>query len=131
MTFPQKEALAVIAWMNEQMYGDKHTEWTYGNEHDRMREAADFLESLCKRRMLKRVCSYSVFKAGAQPGRGDCAVDNVQFTVFAPTSEELDAAMEARFDKAEKEAPEGEFIDDCGWGVDVPAEWSELTEEWI
>ncbi len=129
--FPKAAAQLVLAWMNEQMYGDVRTEWTSGNEHDRMRDAADFLESLCKGRMLKRVCRYSVFKADAQPGRGDCAVDSVQFTVFAPTSEELDAAMEARFDKAEKEAPEGEFIDDCGWGVDVPAEWDELTEEWI
>ena len=130
MTFPQKETLAVIAWMNEQMYGDKHTEWTCGNEHDRMRDATDFLESLCKRRMLKRVCRYSVFEDGAQPSHSDCAVDSVQFTVFAPTSEELDSAMEARLDKAEKEIPEGKFIDDCGWSVDVPAEWNELTEEW-
>lgn len=127
--FPKAEAKAVLAWMNEQMYGDTHTEWTHGNEHDRMREAADLLETLCKEKMLKRVCRYSVLKAGTQPG-GD-AVDSIQFTVFAPTSEELDAAMEARFDKAEKEIPEGEFIDDCGWGVDVPAEWNELTEEWV
>ena len=32
--------------MREQMYGDTVTEWTYGNEHDRMSEAADFLSGL-------------------------------------------------------------------------------------
>lgn len=32
--------------MREQMYGDVTTEWTYGNEHDRMYEAADFLRGL-------------------------------------------------------------------------------------
>ena len=28
MTFPQKVARDVIAWMNKQMYGDKRTEWS-------------------------------------------------------------------------------------------------------
>ena len=113
------------------MYGDRHTEWTCGNEHDRMRDVADFLEALCKGKMLKRVCCYSVFEDSSQPDQSDGTIDNIQFTVFAPTSEEVDAAMQARFDEAEKEIPEGQFIDDCGWGVDVPAEWNELTEEWI
>lgn len=131
MEFPKKEAQAVIAWMNEQMYGDRHTEWTYGDEHDRMRDVADFLRALCKEKMLKRVCCYAVFKDSGQPSRSDSAIDNVQFTVFAPTSEELDVSMRARFDEAEKALPEGQFIDDCGWGVDVPAEWDELTEEWV
>lgn len=129
--FPKAEAQAVLAWMNVQMYGDQRTEWSSGNEHDRMREAADFLQGLCKEKMLKRVCRYSVFKTDAQPSSDNCAIDSIQFTVFAPTPEELDVAMEARFDKAEKELPEGKFIDDCGWGVDVPAEWNELTEEWV
>ena len=31
------------------MYGDTMTEWTYGNEHDRMSEAADFLSGLLSR----------------------------------------------------------------------------------
>ena len=130
MKFPKTEAQAVLAWMNEQMYGDQRTEWSSGNEHDRMRDAADFLQGLCKEKMLKRVCSYSVFRANGRPGYDDRPVDSDQFTVFAPTSEELDAAMEARFDEAAKDLPDGEFIDDCAWGVDVPAEWNELTEEW-
>lgn len=130
MKFPKAEAQTVLAWMNEQMYGDMHTEWTNGNEHDRMREAADFLQGLCKEKMLKRVCSYSVFKASAHPG-DDSPIDSRQFTIFAPTSEELDATMEARFDADAQKLPEGEFIDDCAWGVDVPAEWNELTKEWI
>lgn len=33
-------------WMIEQMYG-RHTVWTYGNGHDKMREACDFLMQLC------------------------------------------------------------------------------------
>lgn len=37
----------------------------------------------------------------------------------------------ARFDEAARELPEGQYIDDRGWGVDVPAEWNELTEEWV
>lgn len=131
MKFPKSEAQAVLAWMNEQMYGDQRTEWSSGNEHDRMRETADFLETLCKEKMLKRVCSYSVFKNTARPGYDDNPVDSDRFTVFATTSEELDAAMEARFDEATKALPEGEYIDDCAWGVDVPAEWNELTEEWV
>ena len=68
MKFPKAEVQAVLTWMNEQMYGDMHTEWTNGNEHDRMREAADFLQGLCKEKMLKRVCSYSVFKSSSYPG---------------------------------------------------------------
>lgn len=131
MKFPMTEAQAVLAWMNEQMYGDTHTEWTYGNEHDRMREAADFLQGLCKAKMLKRVCSYSVFKNSAHPGYDDRPIDSEQFTVFASTSEELDTAMEAKFDEAAHELPEGQYIDDCAWGVDVPAEWDELAEEWV
>lgn len=95
MKFPKTEAQAVLAWMNEQMYGDQRTEWSSGNEHDRMREAADFLQGLCKEKMLKRVCNYSVFRANSRPGYDDRPVDSDQFTVFAPTSEELDAAMEA------------------------------------
>lgn len=129
--FPIAEARAVVAWMNEQMYGDKRTEWSSGNEHDRMREATDFLEGLCKEKMLKRVCRYSVFENKSRPGYDDSPIDSEQFTVFAPTSEGLDAAMEARFDEAAHELPEGQYIDDCGWGVDVPAEWNELTEEWV
>lgn len=46
MGFPKNEAQALLAWMREQMYGDVTTEWTYGNEHDRMSEAADFLDGL-------------------------------------------------------------------------------------
>lgn len=131
MKFPKDEAQAVLAWMNEQMYGDQRTEWSNGNEHDRMRETADFLQGLCKEKMLKRVCSYSVFKSSAHPGYDDSPIGSRQFTVFAPTSEGLDTAMEARFDADAQKLPEGEFIDDCAWGVDVPAEWNELTEEWI
>ncbi|WP_300913558.1 hypothetical protein [Faecalibaculum rodentium] len=36
----------MLDWMREQMYGDTVTEWTYGNEHDRMSKAADFLSGL-------------------------------------------------------------------------------------
>lgn len=46
MDFPKIEVQTVLAWMREQMYGEVTTEWTYGNEHDRMYEAADFLRGL-------------------------------------------------------------------------------------
>ena len=36
MDFPKSEVQTVLAWMREQMYGKVTTEWTYGNEHDRM-----------------------------------------------------------------------------------------------
>lgn len=49
MDFPKKEAQTLLDWMREQMYGDTVTEWTYGNEHDRMNEAADFLIGLLSR----------------------------------------------------------------------------------
>ena len=49
MDFPKNEGQALLAWMREQMYGDVTTEWTYGNEHDRMSEAADFLSGLLSR----------------------------------------------------------------------------------
>lgn len=129
--FPMAEARAVIAWMNEQMYGDRRTEWSSGNEHDRMRDAADFLEGLYKEKMLKRVCSYLVFENTSRPSYDDSPVGSEQFTVFAPTSEELDAAMEVRFDEIARKLPKGRFIDDCAWSVDVPAEWNELTEDWV
>ena len=44
--FPKKEAETLIKWMKEQMYGETVTEWTYGNEHDRMADCKSFLESL-------------------------------------------------------------------------------------
>ena len=43
MDFPKNEIQVLLAWMREQMYGSTTTEWTYGNEHDRMSEAAGFL----------------------------------------------------------------------------------------
>ncbi len=46
MDFPMNEAQTLLDWMREQMYGDTVTEWIYGNEHDRMSEAADFLSGL-------------------------------------------------------------------------------------
>lgn len=46
MDFPKSEVQTVLAWMREQMYGKVTTEWTYGNEHDRMYEAVDFLRTL-------------------------------------------------------------------------------------
>ena len=46
MDFPKSEVQTVLAWMREQMYGEVTTEWTYGNEHDRMYEAADLLGNL-------------------------------------------------------------------------------------
>lgn len=46
MDFPKNEVQTVLAWIREQMYGDVMTEWTCGNEHDRMYEAADLLRSL-------------------------------------------------------------------------------------
>ena len=46
MDFPMNEAQTLLDWMRGQMYGDTVTEWTYGNEHDRMSEAADFLSGL-------------------------------------------------------------------------------------
>ena len=49
MDFPKDEIQTLLAWMREQMYGDTVTEWTYGNEHDRMSEAADFLSGLLLR----------------------------------------------------------------------------------
>ena len=49
MDFPKNEIQTLLAWMREQMYGDTTTEWTYGNEHDRMSEAADYLSVLLSR----------------------------------------------------------------------------------
>lgn len=49
MDFPKSEVQTVLVWMREQMYGEVTTEWTYGNEHDRMSEAADFLNELLSR----------------------------------------------------------------------------------
>ena len=49
MDFPKNETKVLLDWMREQMYGDTVTEWTYGNEHDRMNEAADFLIGLLSR----------------------------------------------------------------------------------
>ena len=49
MDFPKNEVQTLLDWMREQMYGDTVTEWTYGNEHDRMSEAADFLGGLLSR----------------------------------------------------------------------------------
>lgn len=49
MDFPKKETQALLDWMREQMYGNTVTEWTYGNEHDHMSEATDFLNSLLSR----------------------------------------------------------------------------------
>ena len=49
MDFPKNEIQVLLAWMREQMYGDVTTEWTYGNEHDRMSEAAGFLSGLLSR----------------------------------------------------------------------------------
>ena len=49
MDFPKDEIQTLLAWMRDQMYGDTVTEWTYGNEHDRMSGAADFLGSLLSR----------------------------------------------------------------------------------
>ena len=46
MDFPKNETQVLLDWMRGQMYGDTVTEWTYGNEHDRMSEAADFLSGL-------------------------------------------------------------------------------------
>ena len=46
MDFPKNEAQVLLDWMRGQMYGDTVTEWTYGNGHDRMSEAADFLSGL-------------------------------------------------------------------------------------
>lgn len=42
---PITEIKTIRAWMREQMY-DLHTEWTYGNEHDAMLAAYDFLGGL-------------------------------------------------------------------------------------
>ena len=49
MDFPKNEIQTILAWMREQMYGATTTEWTYGNEHDRMSEAAGFLSGLLSR----------------------------------------------------------------------------------
>ena len=49
MDFPKNEAQVLLDWMRGQMYGDTVTEWTYGNAHDRMSEAADFLSGLLSR----------------------------------------------------------------------------------
>lgn len=49
MVFPKNEAQVLLDWMRGQMYGDTVTEWTYGNEHDRMSGAADFLGGLLSR----------------------------------------------------------------------------------
>ncbi len=49
MDFPKNEMKALLDWMREQMYSDTVTEWTYGNAHDCMSEAADFLGGLLSR----------------------------------------------------------------------------------
>lgn len=47
MTPETLQALKTVRdYMHEQMYGDEHTDWTYGNEHDRMREAYDLVGHL-------------------------------------------------------------------------------------
>ena len=48
MKFPRKEAKALLTWMQEQMSGETATEWTYGNEHDRMAECADLVGMLIR-----------------------------------------------------------------------------------
>lgn len=46
MTGETLQALKTVRdYMLERMYG-KHTDWTNGNEHDRMREACDLIERL-------------------------------------------------------------------------------------
>ena len=45
-SFPEAAARALYEWMHEQMCGPVHTEWTYGNEHDEMDEAASFIGML-------------------------------------------------------------------------------------
>ena len=45
-SFPEAAARALYEWMHEQMCGPVHTEWTYGNEHDAMDEAASFIDML-------------------------------------------------------------------------------------
>ena len=49
MEFPKHEAKTLLAWMREQMYGDKPTEWTNGNEHDHMLDCADPIQTLVDR----------------------------------------------------------------------------------
>lgn len=49
MDFPKNEIQVLLAWMREQMHGDTTTEWTYGNQHDHMSEAANFLSGLLSR----------------------------------------------------------------------------------
>ena len=49
MEFPKNEARTLLAWMREQMYGDKPTEWTNGNEHDHMLDCADLIQTLLDR----------------------------------------------------------------------------------
>lgn len=46
MNFPRKEAAAVLAWMQDQMNGSTLTQWTNGNERDRMADCADFIRAL-------------------------------------------------------------------------------------
>ena len=49
MDLPKNEVQTLLEWMRGQMYGDTVTEWTYGNEHDRMSKVADFLSNLLSR----------------------------------------------------------------------------------
>ena len=38
----------VVRWMNKVMY-EEHTEWTYGDEHDRMSDAFGLLKYLLEK----------------------------------------------------------------------------------
>ena len=40
-----KALKTVKKFMNDAMY-ERHTEYTYGNEHDRMRDCCDFIQHL-------------------------------------------------------------------------------------
>lgn len=54
MKFPMKEAKTLLAWMQEQMNGDTATEWTHGNEHDRMVACTDLIQTLVERESAEK-----------------------------------------------------------------------------
>lgn len=50
MTYIVRKAIRTVCnWMWAQMYGPQATEWTYGDGHDKMAEAYDFLQMLLKK----------------------------------------------------------------------------------
>lgn len=58
IAFPRREVEILLAYMKEQMYGEPKTEWSGGNEHDRMSAAVDLLETLVQKEVNRFAVEY-------------------------------------------------------------------------